>query len=181
MPSPIHTSAQAHDEGRTRASEDGRSSLLVERLVPEAVAVCCSFPSKDRLLTALASLMAGSSTRSSATGAEAIEHELREREAAQSTALGHGVAIPHATVEGLPRTIVGVMTLDPPVAFGDEGDDLVDVCFCLLGPPSDRPSHLRLLAAIAGAVMDDALLSRMREASTAEALLDVLRAARAPG
>jgi mannitol/fructose-specific phosphotransferase system IIA component (Ntr-type) len=55
----------------------------------------------------------------------------------------------------------------------------VDVCFCLVGPPSDRASHLHLLAQIAGAVTESDLLERMRAARTTGALLDVLGGARA--
>jgi mannitol/fructose-specific phosphotransferase system IIA component (Ntr-type) len=50
----------------------------------------------------------------------------------------------------------------------------VDVCFCLVGPPSDRASHLCLLAQIAGAVTESNLLDRMRAAKTTGALLEVL-------
>jgi len=146
-------------------------SVLLDRLAPEAVAANRAVLKKDRLFSELAALMAGAVPHVSAA---AIEKELREREAVQSTAMGQGMAIPHATVAGLPRTYLGVLTMRPPIEWGEQADGPVDVCFCLLGPPSDRASHLRLLAAIAGAVMDSDLLQRLREAETAEALIEVL-------
>lgn len=161
--------AEVHRALRTIGA-DQTGGVLIDRLAPEAVAALRPVLKKDRLFSELAALMAGAVPHMSAA---AIEKELREREALQTTAMGHGMAIPHATVAGLPQTFVGVMTLAEPIAFG-EGTEGVDVCFCLLGPPSDRASHLRLLAAIATAVMDSDLLDRMREAESTEELLEVL-------
>lgn len=146
-------------------------ATLGERVAPRAVAACRSMRDKDRLFTELAALVADAVP--SVSAAE-IEHELRERESLFTTAMGHGVAIPHATVAGVPRTFMGVMTLTQPIDFGQDADGPVDVCFCLVGPPSDRAAHLRLLAQIAGAVTESDLLDRIRAARTTGALLDVL-------
>lgn len=166
MPSPPHL------EGPPLRTAEPADALLSDRLVPEAVAACRSVADKERLLSELAALMAAGTVPH--MSAAAIEKELREREAVQTTAMGHGMAIPHATVAGLPQTIVGVMTLASPIPFGDDAEEPVDVCFCLLGPPSDRASHLRLLAAIAGAATESDLLERMRSAETTEDLLEAL-------
>ncbi|MEM9459628.1 MAG: amino acid permease [Myxococcota bacterium] len=162
--------AEVHRALRAPQTES-TGSVLVDRLVPEAVAAGRPVLKKDRLFSELAALMAGAVPHVSAA---AIEKELRERETMQSTAMGHGMAIPHATVAGLPRTFLGVMTLSAPLDYGEGADGPVDVVFCLLGPPSDRASHLRLLAAIAAAVMESDLLERMRHAQTPEELLEVL-------
>lgn len=144
---------------------------LADRVAPQAVAARRSMRDKDRLFTALAVLVADAMPSLSA---EEIETELREREAVFTTAMGHGVAIPHATIAAAPRTFMGVMTLTQPVDFGEDADGPVDVCFCLVGPPSDRAAHLHLLAQIAGAVTESDLLDRMRAANDTLALLDVL-------
>lgn len=144
---------------------------LGDRVAPQAVAARRSLRDKDRLFTELAALVADAVP---SVSAEAIEHGLRERESVFTTAMGHGVAIPHATVAGVPRTFMGVMTLSRPIDFGQDADGPVDVCFCLVGPPCDRSAHLHLLAQIAGAVTESDLLERMRAARTTGALLDVL-------
>jgi len=151
---------------------DRPGSSLGERVAPQAVSARRTMRDKDRLFTELAALVADA-VPSSVSAAE-IEHELRERESLFTTAMGRGVAIPHATVAGVPRTFVGVMTLTQPVDFGQDADGPVDVCFCLVGPPCDRAAHLHLLAQIAGAVTESDLLDRMRAARTTGALLDVL-------
>ena len=145
--------------------------MIADRVVPEAVAARRTMRDKDRLFVELAALVAEAVPSLSA---DEVEQQLREREAVFTTAMGHGVAIPHATVADAPRTIMGVMTLTTPVDFGEDADGPVDVCFCLVGPPSDRTAHLHLLAQIAGAVTESDLLERMRAAKTTVALLDVL-------
>jgi PTS system nitrogen regulatory IIA component len=146
-------------------------SMISDRVVPEAVAARRTMRDKDRLFAELAALVADAVPSLSA---DEVEQQLREREAVLTTAMGRGVAIPHATLEAAPRTFMGVMTLTTPVDFGEGSDGPVDVCFCLVGPPSDRTAHLHLLAQIAGAVMESDLLDRMRAAKTTVALLDVL-------
>jgi PTS system nitrogen regulatory IIA component len=153
------------------------SSMIADRVAPRAVAARRSMRDKDRLFTELAALVADALP---SVSAEEIETELREREAVFTTAMGHGVAIPHATIAGAPRTFMGVMTLTQPIDFGADADGPVDVCFCLVGPPSDRTAHLHLLAEIAGAVTESDLLDRMRAANTTVALLDVLGSPRLP-
>ncbi|MEM7159677.1 MAG: amino acid permease [Myxococcota bacterium] len=163
--------AEFHRAILRSTEEGGTGSVLFDFVAPEALAAHRGVLKKDRLFSELATMMAGAVPHMSAA---AIERELLERESLQSTAMGHGMAIPHATVPGLERTFMGVMTLTSPIQYGESEDGMVDVCFCLLGPPSDRASHLRLLAAIAGAVMESDLLERIRSAETPEQLLYAL-------
>jgi nitrogen PTS system EIIA component len=150
---------------------DPTGSMIAHRVVPKAVAARRTMRDKERLFVELAALVAEAVPSLSA---DEVEQQLREREAVFTTAMGHGVAIPHATLADAPRTFMGVMTLTTPVDFGEDADGPVDVCFCLVGPPSDRSAHLNLLAEIAGAVAESDLLDRMRAAKTSGALLDVL-------
>lgn len=156
-----------------RTVEGGQTgSVLLDHLAPEAVVARRSVLKKDHLFSEIAALMAGAVPHMSAA---AVEKELRERESMQSTAMGRGLAIPHATVAGVPRTILGVVTLASPLEYGEGTDGQVDVCFCLLGPASDRASHLQLLAAIATTVMDGDILEKLREAESPEEMLAALR------
>lgn len=69
---------------------------------------------------------------------------LMAREREQCTALGGGVAIPHATVEGLDAAVVLDVTFDRPVEWGD--DELVTHAFVILVPPGQHQAHLELTA-----------------------------------
>ncbi|MDH3283963.1 MAG: amino acid permease, partial [Acidobacteriota bacterium] len=59
---------------------------------------------------------------------EEVEEGFWSRERMQNTAVGHSIAIPHATVPGARRTLVGLFTLDPPVDYQLGNSQTVDVC-----------------------------------------------------
>jgi amino acid transporter/mannitol/fructose-specific phosphotransferase system IIA component (Ntr-type) len=129
---------------------------------PVAIAVKPALRNKDELFSELARLFDGASPR---IVADTLEPLLWERERTQNTAVGHGVAIPHATVPGLLRTKLTVVVLEAPIDYDGRGT-MVDVVFSLVGPPSDRQTHLRLLALIAQSVLETSLLADLREAKT---------------
>ncbi len=81
------------------------------------------------------------------SGPEAIQ-ALKAREEAHTTCLGRGIAVPHATMEGLPKPLLLVATVDAPLPFGPPGADPVDLFFVLLSPLGREGEHIKLLARI---------------------------------
>jgi len=79
---------------------------------------------------------------------ELVEQALEAREEKHSTAMGEGLAVPHATVEGLERPILAVAVARDPIPFGPEGVDPVRLFFVLLSPPGHTRVHIKLLARI---------------------------------
>ena len=59
------------------------------------------------------------------------------REKLGPTAVGNGIAIPHARMEGIAARAAVLATLQQPVAFGTPGDASVDILLGLLWPTSD--------------------------------------------
>ena len=102
-----------------------------------------------------------------------IEARLWERERTQTTHVGHGVAIPHATVAGTERTMLVVAVLARPIAYDAQGSE-VDVCLSLLGPPSDRETHLRLLSRLAGMLLETDVLVQLRQARSEAEVVEAL-------
>lgn len=74
---------------------------------------------------------------------------LVEREETASTALGGGIALPHARTLSSPDARLAVARLAPPVDFNAPDSIPVDLVFLLVGPPEAPGEHVRLLAAIA--------------------------------
>jgi len=95
---------------------------------------------------------------------------LIEREAAGATGVGHGVAIPHARVEGLDRVRGVFLRLNPPVDYGAVDDEPVDLVFALLAPINAGSEQLRALARIARALRVAELRTQLRQASGADAI-----------
>lgn len=98
-----------------------------------------------------------------------ISAALWEREKTQNTSVGKGVALPHATVGGIP-SYLGVFTTAEPMDYAGPDGTPVDVFFVTLCPPSDRNTHLELLRDIAALTLKTDLLERLRQAETAQAM-----------
>jgi len=106
-------------------------------------------------------------------GCEELLASLREREALCSTAIGHGIAIPHGRAPGLDQPRGWLARLATPVDFG--GGEAVDLVFAMAVPAHYTHEHLELLAALAGRFGDEAFRQALRAAPDAPALLDLLR------
>jgi|EndMetStandDraft_5_1072996.scaffolds.fasta_scaffold346533_1 PTS system nitrogen regulatory IIA component len=97
---------------------------------------------------------------------------LREREALCSTALGHGIAIPHGRAPGLERPRGILIRLHTPADFGaGEGVDLV---FAMAVPSHYTHEHLALLAELAERFGDAQFRDALRQAADPPALLELL-------
>lgn len=98
---------------------------------------------------------------------------LQAREQEGSTGAGNGVAIPHAKIAGLQRTVTYFARLDEPVDYDSLDDQPVDLIFLILAPESSNGDHLKLLARVSRAFKEAAFRDRLRGAEDASAL-DVL-------
>lgn len=106
---------------------------------------------------------------------QTIIDALWERERTQNTALGDGIALPHATIEAAGTTYLGVFTLESPIDYDAPDGIGVDVFFVTLGTPGDRNEHLVLLGSIAKLVMESDLLGRLRGAESADDIVAAVR------
>ncbi|TWI00328.1 PTS system nitrogen regulatory IIA component [Luteimonas cucumeris] len=106
--------------------------------------------------------------------ATAIADGLRQRERLGSTAIGHGIAIPHgrSAVLGEPRG--AFLRLVEPIDFGASDGQAVDLVFALIVPEHFTQQHLQLLSELAERFADADFRSALREADDAQALLRLL-------
>lgn len=96
------------------------------------------------------------------------------REKLGSTAMGGGVAIPHARLPGLDSIIGLFARLERPVDF-EAADGLgVDLVFVLLAPEESGADHLRALARVSRLLRDAELRRKLRETTEAPALYALL-------
>ena len=103
---------------------------LSKILKPEAVKVVSSASSKKRLLHAIGEVA------ESAYGLDAsrVVEALLERENLGPTGVGHGVALPHARLEGLSSVVGAFVRLEKPVDFNAVDRQPVDIAFALFAP-----------------------------------------------
>jgi PTS system nitrogen regulatory IIA component len=103
---------------------------------------------------------------------ELLLRVLLAREALGSTAFGNGIAIPHPRnpiVLRIPRPEVAICYLERPAEFGALDGKPVHTLFTLVSP-STR-THLHLLARVAAALRDPAVLARLEARAGADTLL----------
>lgn len=106
---------------------------------------------------------------------EGLVAALLERDAVISTAIGNGVALPHAPVAGLGRALVFLIRTERPVADCDPLDGRpVDLFWVVLTPEDDPGLHLKVLASIARVLGDPAKRDALDQAEGPSAVLGVL-------
>jgi PTS system nitrogen regulatory IIA component len=130
------------------------------------VALRAGAPAKRQAL----SLIADVAARVMGVDADVVLEGLVEREAAGSTGVGEGVAIPHARLDGLDRVRAVVVRLDAPVAFDSLDDKPVDLLVALFAPREANAQHLRALARVARMMRQAETRAALRQARSADAI-----------
>jgi PTS system nitrogen regulatory IIA component len=148
---------------------------LADLLAPERVALVDEPVDRDRVLERAAQLLAVDP----AVEAAGIAECLRMRERMGSTAIGHGVAIPHGRCSHFDGARAAFLRLRAPVDF-DAGDgEPVDLVFAMTVPEHFTQQHLQLLSELAEVFAEPAFRESLRTAPDAAALLAALRRPRA--
>jgi len=146
---------------------------LADFLDCDAIKTALPGGNKRSLLQQLANLGAQRLSLDSAT----VLASLNEREQLGSTGFGHGVAIPHARIDGLERIYGLFARLGEPVDYKAIDGKPVDLVFLLLSPPDAGADHLKALASISRVTRDAATLERLRGARSRDALAALLMGA----
>ena len=132
-----------------------------------AIALRISAANKRKALAVIAEI-AG---RNFGLDAGSVLDALTEREQAGSTGVGHGVAAPHARLEGLDRLRGVFVRLEHPVEFDSVDDQPVDLIFALFAPKdASGVEHLRALARVSRLLRQAELREQLRQARTADAI-----------
>jgi len=79
---------------------------------------------------------------------DVYEH-LMNREKLGTTAIGHGIAIPHCRMDACQEIVGGLFRLETPIDFGAFDDEPVSIMFVLLVPTEEVDDHLQTLAMLA--------------------------------
>lgn len=99
---------------------------------------------------------------------------LQAREDLGSTGIGHGVALPHASLSGLPSPFGLFARLSRPLDFASIDSSLVDLVFLLLLPEQNRQSDLSALSCVARQLRSADVQNALRSAVDTKKLFTVL-------
>jgi nitrogen PTS system EIIA component len=134
---------------------------VVDFLAKDAVMPSLSGTSKAAVLAEMAKDLA---KRQSGIDATELLRIITEREAQSSTALGDGIAIPHAKVESVLR-VVGVLARSIPGLDFDSLDGNPTHIVCMLAVPNDAAGvHLQALARLSRLFRDASFMQKLLEA-----------------
>ena len=97
----------------------------------------------------------------------AVTAALAARETLGCTALGHGVALPHARMPGLAGPAAAFVRTKDPIAFGVVDGRPVSIFVVLLVPAQAAEEHLKLLAEAATLLNDRSFRAAVRGAKNA--------------
>ena len=100
---------------------------------------------------------------------------LLAREAAQSTGIGGGVAIPHAVYPELDSTVIELALSPDGLDFMSMDEKPVHTIFLLLSPPASSGVHIKLLARIARLMRQPDVLEQLLSAETADEVIERIR------
>lgn len=135
--------------------------------------ICCGADasSKKKTLEMLSDLMASAH---GAPDSRAVADRLLAREKLGSTALGHGVAIPHGRCANLSSAVAAFIKLREGVDFDAPDGEPVDLVVGLLVPEECTDGHLQLLALLAELFSQRAVRDKLRSQISPADLLQIL-------
>jgi len=143
---------------------------FAELLKPEAVRVLTSASSKKRLMQDIGDLAQNAYDLNAGLVVEA----LTARESLGPTGVGHGVALPHARLDGLDRVVGAFVVLDKPIDFSAVDRQPVDLAFALFAPVDAGVEHLKALALVSRTLRDASICTKLRANLNAATLHTIL-------
>lgn len=143
---------------------------LVDLLKPEAVRASSNIQSKKRLFLDLAEIAAAAYGIDEASTVDALQ----ERESLGPTGVGHGVALPHARVDGINEVRGVFIRLEKPLDYGSVDRAPVDLVFALFAPRDAGVEHLKALALVSRTLRDPAVCAKLRANTEPDKLFAIL-------
>ena len=147
--------------------------MISDLLTTDLVLADVDSAGRDDVITALAQRLAAYHAD---VDRERLIVALRERERQVSTSVGDGVAVPHARIDGLDRTIVAFARSRRGIDWNAPDGRPTNFVLLVAGPPNGASPHLKLLAHAARLLGNSRCRARLHDTvDDPAALLAVLR------
>lgn len=140
-------------------------------LSPGRILAGVRISSKKRLLELISVTLA---KKNKDLSSREIFESLCAREHLGSTALGNGVAIPHARIKNTEAAEALFIQLVKPLPFDADDGQPVDLIFALIVPEHCTEDHSKLLSNIADRFGDPVLQEQLRNSADANAIFHLL-------
>ena len=135
---------------------------IVDLLKPEAIRLHQTLADKSEAIERLIDLHA---SVGNVRDKEVFRKEILKREELGSTAVGDGIAIPHAKSETVAAPGLAAMTVPDGVDYGAPDGKPSDILF-MIAAPLDGDLHLEVLSRLMTLLMDEGLRAKLKAAKT---------------
>jgi nitrogen PTS system EIIA component len=143
---------------------------ILDYLAADRIMIGVAGSSKKQLIEQLAERAAeltGLSQRS-------LFEIVMRRERLGSTAIGNGIAIPHAVHQDVTRTMGIIAVLTNPVDFDAPDRKPVDIVCLVIGPQNADSDHLKCVSSVARSLREVTICEQFRAAKTPNELIEHL-------
>ena len=144
---------------------------LSELLSPARVALDLSAADGEDAIRAVTALLAGDSA---VVNADRLALEILEREKLSPTAIGYGVAFPHARTSQVREIVMAIGRSKGGIVF-QGAEERVHFLFVIGAPPDRAAQYLALVARLARLLKSDEVRAQLMAAPDTTAFLNVLR------
>jgi PTS system fructose-specific IIC component len=141
---------------------------LAPFLNPQRVLVLAGSPNKRTVLLELGDVVADAPEVGNRT---AYLKALFDREDVTSTGIGGGIAVPHAQMASITGFAIGIGLVPEGCDFTAKDGKPVRVVVMIAAPEGDRPTYLKVLAAVAGRLSRPDVIAAMLAAPNAKAVI----------
>ena len=146
---------------------------LSELLVPSVLQLDLTAPDEEEAIRAVTASLSGNPA---VKDVGRLAAQVLEREKLSTTALGHGVAFPHARTGEVTQIVVAIGRSREGVLFRESGQR-VNFLFVIGTPPDRVAQYLALVGRLARLLKEEAVRAQLLAATTAEEFLTPLRSA----
>ncbi len=144
---------------------------LSDILIEETISLHLSGRTKTEVIREMAELASRSGKVEST---ETLVKAISERESLQSTGIGHGVAIPHATADGITDLVLALGIVKPGIDYDSLDKEPVQLIFCLAGAPRYQTTFLSILSKIFRIFRKKEMREKVLAAQNAEEILSLI-------
>lgn len=148
---------------------------IIDLLKAEAIALNASVSTKDEAIDKMVALHAGAGNLNDA---ETYKGAILARESQSSTAIGEGIAVPHAKSDSVKVPGLAAITVPGGVDYGAPDGMPSDILF-MIAAPLDGDLHLEILSRLMVMLMDPAFCAKLRAAKTPAEYLAIIDKAEA--
>lgn len=104
---------------------------------------------------------------------EEYKKAILAREEQGTTAIGEGIAVPHAKTDAVKKPSLSVITVKNGVDYGAPDGKVSDVIFMIAAPPGGDV-HLEILSHLMVMLMDANFVEKLRKATTSDEFLEII-------